>query len=130
MRMKMKWVALFSMLAQLCLPAAARAASTDFRLPGERGSSSLCARSAHRVGRYSLKSIVGGMAGAFETEPSTGLLLVIGLGLIGGSSLIGVKMGRAGADGEQENAGETAISPRPARNFYGERTATMHMSKS
>lgn len=129
MRLKMTWVALLFTLAQLCLPAAARASGTDFRLAGEKVSLSSCATSAHRVGTNSLETIVGATAGPFETEPSTGLLLVIGLGLIG-ASLIGVKMGLAGAVEEQENKGEMTIFPRPARSFYGERTPTMHMSKT
>ena len=129
MRVKMRWVALLFMLAQLCWPTAARATGTDFRLAGEKGSLSFCTTSAHRVGTDSLETIVGATAGRFETEPSTGLLLMIGLGLIG-ASLIGVKMGRAGAVEEQVNKEEMAIFPRPARSFYGERTPTMHMSKS
>lgn len=129
MRVKMRWVALLFMLAQLCWPAAARATGTDFRLAGEKGSLSFCATSAHRVGRVNLETIVGATVSPLETEPSTGLLLVVGLGLIG-ASLIGVKMGRAGTVEEQENKEEMAIFPRPVRSFYGERTPTMNMSKS
>jgi hypothetical protein len=129
MRLKMTRVALRFMLAQLCLPAAALAGSTDFRLAGERGGPSICASSAHRMDRNSLEMIVGVSAVPFESEPSTGFLLVIGLGLIGGASLIGMKIGRDGTVNEQENAGETAISPRSARSLYGQRMPTIHIAK-
>lgn len=130
MLLKMTCVVLLLMLGLLCLPIAARAAGAGIRLAGERGNPSSCAGSVLGVCGSSLGFMAGALAGFFETEPSTGLLLVIGLGLIGGSSLIGLKMGRARAVEEPENAVETAIFPRPARNLYGKRPPTMDMSKS
>jgi hypothetical protein len=42
-------------------------------------------------------------------EPATGLLVLIGLGLIAGASLIGGKRVCSGAAEEGENSGDTAI---------------------
>lgn len=125
MRLKMKRVALLFTTFLLCLPAAVRASGKDFSLAGEREISSYCTSSAGRVRENSVKIISMATAGPFETEPSTGLLFVVGLGLIGAASLISVKMKSAGSVEEGEDAGETAILSSPTRSLYATRTQTV-----
>ncbi|HKW89270.1 MAG TPA: hypothetical protein VJN21_11000 [Candidatus Acidoferrales bacterium] len=128
MKLRIRWVASLLMLFLLCLPAAANAGGTGFALEGQRVSPSPCAASPRRAGGNSIGFIVGATAAPFESEPSTGLLLVIGLGLIGGASLIGAKAGRSEAAEERENADEKAIFSRPAVSLYRKPAPTMHIS--
>lgn len=95
-------------LILLCLPAMARAEGTDFSLADEGGGSSLSANSVQRAGRHRAELIVA-TAGTIASEPSTGLLLLLGVGLIGAASLIRLKIkGSDSVDGV-ENTGEIAI---------------------
>lgn len=107
--MKPKRVAVLCALVLLCLPAAVCAYSKPF-------SHSV----ARRVVGNSTDSIVGATVDSSATEQSIGPLLLIGLALIGGASLISVKIGRSGSAVEAESTEETTIllsstrSPRAA----------------
>jgi hypothetical protein len=121
MRSKMKRVALLFTAFLLFLPVAVCAGGTDSSLAGEKGSSP-CISCAGGVRGSSVNIIARATTGPFDSEPSTALLLVVGLGLIGAASLIGLKMRRAGSVEEGEDAGESAILSRPTRSFYATRT--------
>jgi|SRR5215471_3061621 len=97
----------------LCLLAAARANGTEFGFAGEGDGPSSSASAAPRAVGNSAHLIEAATAGSSATEPSTELLLLIGLALIGGASLIGEKIGSCGSSDEGENTGQTAILSRP-----------------
>jgi hypothetical protein len=111
--MKPKRVALLCALVLLCLPAVASADSTDFGFVAAGGDSHFSSCITRRAVGNRAELVVAATAGPSATEQSTGLLLLIGLGLIGGASLIDVKIRRSGSAPEAENAGETAILSRP-----------------
>lgn len=103
--MKAKCTALLCALVLLCLPTAVCAHSKPFSgsIPP-----SVVERSADSIARPT--------ADSSATEQSIAPLLLIGLALIGGASLIGVKIGRSGSADEAENSEETANLSRPTRN--------------
>lgn len=101
--MKSKCVALLCALVLLFLPAAVCAGSKPST--GNR-----------RVIGVSADSLVKPTVDSSATEQSIAPLLLVGLALIGGASLIGVKIGRSGSVGEAESTGETAIRSRPTRS--------------
>jgi hypothetical protein len=123
--MRLKPVALLCTLISLCLPAAARANATRSSFAHVEGGLSFSVRIAHGIVGNSGNLRDAEMGGPFSTEQSTGLLLLIGFGLIAGASLIGGKIGRSDSVEEVEHSGETAILSRPTRRFYGTRTPTM-----
>jgi len=110
--MRLKQAASLCALILLCLPAAARANATGSCFAGRGEGSFNSARIVHRFAGNSMDLRDAETGGPLTTEQSTGLLLLIGLGLIAGASLIGGKMGRSDSTEEVENAGETAISRR------------------
>jgi hypothetical protein len=115
--MRLKWVAMLWALILLCLPPAGRADRADFADAG-RGAS-FSATIGRTVVENSAGLISRATAGPFATEPSTGLLLLIGIGLIIGASLIALKMGRSDAVEEGEDPHGMTVHSSPARNFYG-----------
>jgi hypothetical protein len=108
--MRLKQAASLCALILLCLPAAARANAIRSSLAGRGEGSSNSASIVHGVAGNSVDLRDAETGGPFTTEQSSGLLLLIGLGLIAGASLIGGKMGRSDSAEEVENAGETASS--------------------
>jgi hypothetical protein len=123
--MRLKFLVLMCAPILLCLPAAAPAnAARSFFACSAEGSS-FSASITHKVGRNSADLSDAETSGPFTAEQSTELLLLIGVGLIAGASLIGVKLGRSDSVEEVENSGEAAILSKPARSFYGSSTSTM-----
>lgn len=115
-RMELLWA-----LILLCLPAVARADDTDFSLVDAEGGSSLSADTAQRAVRHRADLIVAATASPLASEPSTGLLLLLGVGLIGAASLIRLKIkGSDSVDGV-ENTGEIAIRAGTAWKHGGPR---------
>ena len=122
--MRLKRIAPLCILISLFLPAAVRANFTRSSFAGVEGSLSFSASIAHRVDGNSGNLRDAEMSGPFSAEQSTGLLLLIGFGLIAGASLIGGKIGRSDSVEEVEHSGETAILSRPTRSFHAPRTPT------
>jgi hypothetical protein len=122
--MRLKQAASLCALILFCLPAAARANATRSSFAGRGEGSSNSASIVHGVAGKSVDLRDAKTGGSFTTEQSTGLLLLIGLGLIAGASLISRKMGRSDSVEEVENAGETAI-PRCQPSSSRPRTPTM-----
>ena len=116
--MRLERIALLCMLILLSLSGAEPADCQNFSLAGAGGSSSFSVSIALRAVGNSTNSIETPAAGSFLTEWSTGLLLLIGLGLIGGASLIGTKITPSSSADEVENTGETAIFSRPTWSPY------------
>ena len=109
-------------LILLCLPAVACADNTDFSLANAGGGSSFSADIAQRVVRDRADLIVAATAGPLASEPSTGLLLLLGVGLIGAASLIGLKIKRSDAVDGVVNTGEIAIRAGTTWRHGGPRT--------
>ena len=122
--MRLKQAASLCALILLCLPAAARANATRSSFAGRGEGSSNSPSIVRGVAGNSVDLRDAETGGPFTTKQSTGLLLLIGLGLIAGGSLIGRKMGRSDSVEEVENAGETAI-PRCQPSSSRPRTPTM-----
>lgn len=121
LRPRPKRMELLCALILLCVPAMARAEGTDFSLADEGGGSSLSANTAQRAVRHRADLIVAATAGPLASEPSTGLLLLLGVGLIGAASLIRLKIkGSDSVDGV-ENTGEIAIRAGTAWKHGGPR---------
>ena len=116
--MRLERIALLCMLILLCLSGEEPAYCQNFSLAGAGGGSSFSASIALRAVGNSANLIETGAAGSFLTERSTGLLLLIGLALIGGASLIGTKIAPSSSADEAENTGETAIFSRPTWSPY------------
>jgi len=123
--MRLRWIALLSTLILLRLPAAACANGTDFSFAVARGGLSFSTSIARRPAGTSAHLIEAVTAGSSATEPSTGLLLLIGLGLIGGASLLGLKIRHCASAEEAENTGETATLQRPAWTGHEQRTPSI-----
>ena len=115
--MRLKWIAMLWALILLCLPPADRADRADSADAG-RGAS-FSATIANTDVEDSAGLISAATTGPFATEPSTGLLLLTGIGLIVGASLIALKMGRSDSVEEGEDTQGMAVHSSPARNFYG-----------
>ena len=115
--MRLKWIAMLWALILLCLPPADRADRADFADAGQGASFS--ATVASTVVEKSEGLISTATAGPFATEPSTGLLLLTGIGLIVGASLIALKMGRSDSVEEGEDTQGMAVHSSPARNLHG-----------
>lgn len=111
--MRLERIALLCMLILLCLSGAEPAECQNFSLAGTGGGASFSASIALRAVGNSANLIERAAAGSFLTEWSTGMLLIIGLALIGGASLIGTKIAPGSSADEAENTGETAIFSRP-----------------
>lgn len=117
--MKPKTVALLCALILLALPAVARANATSSPSAAAREGSSFSANSVHKVVGNSADLTDAEAGGPFTSEQSTELLLLLGLGLIAGASLIGGKIGRSDSIEEVESSGQAALLSRPTRGFYG-----------
>jgi len=113
--MRLKRVAMLWALILLLSPAG-RANRAVFAHAG-RGASFSAAISGTVV-EHSAGLISTATAGPFATEPSTGLLLIIGIGLIGGASLIALKTGRSASVEETEDTQGMTVNSSLARNFY------------
>ena len=116
--MRLERIALFCILILLSSSGAQPADRQNFSLADAGGGSSFSAGIALRAVGNSANLIETAVAGSFLTEWSTGLLLLIGLALIGGASLIGTKIAPCSSADEAENTGETAIFSRPTWSPY------------
>lgn len=116
-RMELLWA-----LILLYLPAVASVEGTDFSLADAGGGSSLSADIAQRAVRHRADLIVAATAGPLVSEPSTGLLLLLGVGLIGAASLIRLKTERSDSAEGVGNTGEIAIRAGTAWKHGGPRT--------
>lgn len=119
---RLKRMEFFWALILLCLPAMARAEGTDFSLADAGGGSSFTADIAQRVVRDRADLTAAATTGPLASEPSTGLLLLLGVGLIGAASLIRLKIERSDPVDGVENTGETAILAGTAWGHGGPRT--------
>src|SRR5215467_2844540 len=112
--MRSKRAAMLCVLILSCLPAAVSAQCTESRRACARGGLSSTVAEVRAVAENSADLTRAATAGPYVTEPSTGLLLLIGLGLIAGASLIAGKISNSDSVEDVENQGETAILARPA----------------
>lgn len=115
-RMELLWA-----LILLCLPAVARADDADFSLADAGAGSSLSADIAQRAVRHPADLIVAATAGPLASEPSAGLLLLLGVGLIGAASLVRLKTERSDSVEGVGNTGEIAIRAGTAWKHGGPR---------
>lgn len=120
--MRVKLVALIGELILLCLPAATCANAMGTTFAGAGKGSTLSASIARKgLGNHAVL-IVAGTAASSNLEPSAGLLLLIGLGLIAGASFIGKKMPHSSPVDQAEDSEETTGQ---AWSFYGLRAPTI-----
>ena len=119
--MRAKRVALIGELILLCLPAAARANAMSATFASAGKGSSFSASIARKAVRNRAAVSFAATAASSNLEPSAGLLLLMGLGLIAGASFIGKKMPHSSSVDQAEDSVEATGQ---AWSFYGPRTPT------